>query len=573
MMSPKIRLPLNARLALLTGLLSAPAMPACAQSVPQNVRPGAGAPSAGAILQQVAPPSPLPAVPGQAIAITPPSQQALPASISLRVKDVVISGNSLIPTAALKALLAPVLGKRVPLSLLDAAVGKITAAYHAKGYILAYAYLPPQTIRDGVVQVAVVEPRFDKVIVKGKSRLRASVVTATAGVIPGAPVAEAPLDRGMLLLNQTPGVRVAGVLIPGASPGTTSLQLTPQDEPLLSGGIAENDYGSRDTGSYLSSASVTANDPFGYGSALSVSALLSNTSHLHDGSLSATSPDLFDGVRAGFYASSTDYHLGGDFAALDEVGRATELGGDLAAPILLTPRYVLNLRIDVSSEWLAQSIRSVATTTRQTIPTERMSLSGSYADALAGVTSADLSLLHGDVAIGPDVAKMQDEAGARSEGGFAIMRIELERQQTLPLGLTLTADFNGQLADKNLDSSQKFYLGGPNGVMSYPVGDGGGDNGYLLMGRLAHALSVPRLPGTLSAALLAQTGTVQVNHTPYPGFTGQNTLTETGIGPEIDYTWRGWTLVGAYSHQIGANSSPFVTTRRDQAWVQLAYAF
>jgi hemolysin activation/secretion protein len=109
--------------------------------------------------------------------------------------------------------------------------------------------------------------------------------------------------------------------------------------------------------------------------------------------------------------------------------------------------------------------------------------------------------------------------------------------------------------------------------MSYPVGDGGGDDGYLLSGKLSHALPVPSLAGVLNASLLAQTGMARINHTPYPGFRGDNLLTESGIGAGLDYAWRGWTLNLAYAHQLGANSSPLVSTRRDEAWFELAYAF
>jgi hemolysin activation/secretion protein len=557
---------LKTRLALATCLLSGLALPARAQT--------AAPPSAGSILQQVTPPASLPVAPGPGIAITPPGQQALPANVSVSVSDVVISGNTLIPSATLQALLAPVRGRRVTLAALDQAVGRITAAYQAKGYMLAYAYLPPQSIVGGIVHVAVVEPRYDRVFVAGKSRLRASVAAATVGVTRGEPVTQDQLNRGLLLLDQTPGVlHVQGELIPGATPGTTSLQLTPQDEPLLSGDISQSDYGSHDTGTYLTSATVTANDPFGYGSSLGVNALLADGGRLQAGGAQATSPVLYDGVRAGLYTSSTDYRLGSAFDALGEVGRATLLGGDVTAPVLLAPRYALNLRFDVSNEWLAQSTRSVAVTSRQSIPTERLSASGAYADNFSGVTSANVSLTHGDVAIGPLTSKLADATGAKTAGGFDVVQLQLQRAQDLSRGFALVVDFSGQLADKDLDSSQKFYLGGPYGVMGYPVGDGGGDDGYLLTAKLSHALPVVHLPGALSAALLAQTGTVRVNHTPYPGFTGDNLLTESGIGPELDYLWRGWTFDVSYEHQLGANSSPLVSTRTDQAWFQLTYAF
>ncbi|CAG4925166.1 unnamed protein product [Acidocella sp. C78] len=85
-----------------------------------------------------------------------------------------------------------------------------SAAYHRAGYLLAFAYLPPQSIRRGVVRVDVVEPRYDAVTVAGVSRFRASQAVRVMGVRAGAAVRLSSLNRGLLLLNRTPGVRVEG---------------------------------------------------------------------------------------------------------------------------------------------------------------------------------------------------------------------------------------------------------------------------------------------------------------------------------------------------------------------------
>ncbi|WP_298286244.1 ShlB/FhaC/HecB family hemolysin secretion/activation protein [Acidocella sp.] len=560
MTSARIKPSLKAALAL-ASLLT----PACALASPP--------PSQGAILQQKALPPSLPTVPGPAITIAPQPQQNLPANVTVQVAKVTITGNSLIATATLETLLAPIIGRTVPLSQLDAAVARITDAYHQAGYPLAYAYLPPQRIAGGGVRVVVVEPRYDQILVEGHSRLRAAMVRHTAGLTPGAPVAEAPLDRGMLLLNQTPGVHVAGVLVPGASPGTTSLRLTPTDAPLLSGSVTQTDYGSHDTGSYLTSAVVNANDPFGYGSALSADGLLSDTGVFRAGGFTATSPDIWDGVRLGVYGSATNYKLGDGFKALDQFGRASQLGADLTAPLLLTPSQVLTLRFDVLNNWLATSTRSVQATSQTDIPMERLSLSGACADRLGGVTSAALSVAYGRLELSSGAAKAADAAGPKAEGGFWLSQLQLQRQQELPMGFSLLATFSGQLASKNLDSSQQFYLGGPYGVMSYAVGAGGGDEGYLLTAKLVHPLLVPHLPGSLSAALLAQSGEVWVNHTPYAGAGRGNIVNENGAGVELDYSLANWTLSAAFATQLGANSSPLISSRRNQGWFSLSYDF
>lgn len=534
----------------------------------------AAAPSAGAILHQSAPSPVLPTVPGKGITVIPPAQQKLPANISVRVVKIVITGSRLIQTGKLEALLRPVIGKTVSLARLDAAVARITEAYHAAGYPLAYAYLPPQHIENGVVHVAVIEPRYDQVRITGKSRLRPFMMRRIVGVRPGQPVNQPLLDRGMLLLNQTPGLQVKGVLVPGAMPGTSTLELRPTDRPILSGLVTQSDYGNRDTGSYLTSTTLSANNPFGYGSALAVNGVVSDTGVFRVGGFSTTSPNLWRGIRVGLYGSSASYKIGHPFAALDELGRSSVLGADVNVPLLVAPSRVLNLRADLLNNWLATSTRSQGTTTQTDIPMARLGLSGAIADHLGGVTSAAISVGYGRLELAPGTVKAADSNGPKAAGGFWVSQLHLQRQQALPLGFSLLMAFSGQLSSKNLDSSQKFYLGGPYGVLSYPVGAGGGDEGYLLTVKLSHRIPLSRLPGRLSAAVLAETGTVWINHSPYGGAAGgQNQANENGAGVELDYTFAHWNLQAAFATQIGANSAVLTSTRRNEGLFNLAYSF
>ena len=531
-----------------------------------------GAPPAGGILHQLAPAPVLPALPGGAIRLAPASGQHLQSKLRIPVSRIEIEGNHLLPTSLLAALVRPVEGRTVSLDRLQTYVARISAAYHRRGYLLAFAYLPPQSIRHGVVRVAVVEPRYDAVTVSGASRFRASQARRVMGVKAGEAVRLSPLNRGLLLLNRTPGVRVEGALVPGGAPGTTTLRLTRQDGKLLGFSLTQSNAGSRYTGAEITSATARVNDPFGYGGALSLNGAISGTGNLRSGGFEVDTPDLWNGVQAGLYGSATDYRLGGAFTALDEVGRATQFGGYVSDPVLLGPRRVVELRLDVLEAVYAQSTRSTATAARQTIPQERLSVSGQLADRFGGATAASLSLTHGNLSIGPAAARAADAAGPRAAGGFELLQARLHRAQSLPLGLSLTLDAQAQLSSKNLDSSQQLYLGGPYGVMAYPVSAGGGDEGYLLSGGLSHIVPVPHLPGVLTASLLAQAGTVWLHHTAYPGATGKPEQSEAGIGLGLDERWRGINLDLTYAHQIGANSAPTISHASDQLLFQLTFS-
>jgi hemolysin activation/secretion protein len=549
--------------ALAMALAAWPAARGYAQAVP---------PTSGSLLQQLAPPPPQLSPPGQVITLPAAPTPASGSQILIPVAKLQITGNHLIASSVLQGLLAKAEGRKLTLDQLNAVIALITQQYHAAGYPLAYAYLPAQTVHDGVIRVAVVEPDYDQVEVTGTSRFNSDQARRTMGVQPGQPVSEAALQRGLLLLDQTPGLQVMGTLLPGAAPQTTTLRIDRHDLPLLSGEISENNDGNRYTGAYLTTATATLNDPFGYGSSLSVNGITSQTAGLKAGGFDLTSPELWSGLRAGIYGSSAFYRLGGSFKDLEQAGRQTQLGGDVSYPLILQPDRLLQLRFDGLGNWLAQSTRSTRALSEQMISLEKLTLAGAIQDGWNGVTDASVAISHGDLAISPGSAKLIDASGPRAAGGFDVGQLLLSRQQILPAGWLLTGSLNGQVSDKNLDSSQQFYLGGPYGVMSYPVGQGGGDEGYLITARLGREVSLPGLPGSFTPALLLQTGTVLLDHNIYKGFTGPHTLTESGVGAGVDYLWQRISVTLAYGHQLGANSAPDVSHSRDQFWFQVNLA-
>lgn len=56
--------------------------------------------------------------------------------------------------------------------------------------------------------------------------------------------------------------------------------------------------------------------------------------------------------------------------------------------------------------------------------------------------------------------------------------------------------FNGQRASKNLDTAEKFALGGVNAIRAYPTGEGLGDQGWQATAELRYNL-LPSLQGVV----------------------------------------------------------------------------
>jgi hemolysin activation/secretion protein len=121
----------------------------------------------------------------------------------------------------------------------------------------------------------------------------------------------------------------------------------------------------------------------------------------------------------------------------------------------------------------------------------------------------------------------------------------LGRQQQLAPLWVLDVNLSGQHAFDNLDSSERFSLGGASGVRAYPTGEGGGDEGSLLSLNLTKQLS-----DTLYGTLFVDSGYVRNNHETWAGWNAadpgqKNSYVLSGFGAAINWSFQNEVSVSA----------------------------
>src|ERR1700678_2013736 len=114
-----------------------------------------------------------------------------------------------------------------------------------------------------------------------------------------------------------------------------------------------------------------------------------------------------------------------------------------------------------------------------------MTLAGDRRDSL-GISNMSLGLDVGHLGFDNEAAALANSSTARTGGTYAKYTLSLARLQALSESNSLYVAVNGQAADKNLDSSEQFFLGGPNSVRAYDVGTIGGAMGALATAELRH---------------------------------------------------------------------------------------
>ncbi len=518
--------------------------------------PAQPVPDAGSLLRQTeretAPPAARPAPPATQAA--PASAQEQPGQVRFVVKSFQVQGASLVSQSDVQLALAPWLNRAITFVDLEQAATAVTALYRSRGWFVRPQF-PAQDIQEGVVRLDLIEGKLGEVrIDDGGQALRLDPLyvrgLVTARQKQGDALQMDHLARSVNLLNDTPGVVASVSLAPGNATGESDVLVRAQDKPLWSGLAQLDNFGTRSTGNSRASTTVYLDNPSGQGNQGALNALA--TEGLRYIKLGYSIPWGVDGLRVGVAAAGMQYRLLRDFAALDAKGHARTLGVYGSYPWVRSGNrnVVLNAVLeDRSYHNQANGTQTSQNTSRSAL----LSLNGDSADnwGQGGFTLWSLSATVGRMDLsGNAVNQAADQAGARTEGGFHKLGFSLARLQRLSPKTMLWVSANGQFAGKNLDSSEKFFLGGPYAVRAYPSLEAQADSGWVSTLELRH-----NLRPEMQLIAFYDHGRAQVNHdASYAGAPALNRYALSGYGLGL-----GWNQPGSFnvratvSHRRGEN--------------------
>ena len=538
-------------------------------------------PDAGALQQQIES-GRQPVLPRKAVPDKPAEPAAMPAQTGViaTVKSFRFAGNTLLSAEQLAPALAGYLNRPLDYTALQAAAAAVANAYREAGWVVR-AYLPRQDITEGIVTIQIVEAVFGSLHFEGETPQRMSreqiAATFDAQQKAGAPLNAEALDRALLFADDLPGVAVSGSLREGARERETDLVLKLADEPLVVGDAALDNTGARATGSERLAANLNLNSPLGLGDLLSANLLHTEGSDYLR--LGATAPLGSGGWRIGLNTSALSYKLiTPEFSALNAKGTSDSVGLEASYPLIRS--RLKNLYFNASADSKSFDNQSAgATTTRYKANTLAIGLAGNLFDNLGGggANSASLTLVDGELNLDGSPNQAADATTTSTAGRYSKLRYAASRQQVLTQELSFFAVLSGQWASKNLDSSEKFYLGGANGVRAYPVNEGGGAEGQLVNLELRW-----RLPEGFTLTGFYDYGQLTVNrNNSFAGAPAINSYSLQGSG--LSLAWQSGSrlnLKATWARRIGDNPNPTATGTdqdgsfiRDRFWLSASLPF
>jgi hemolysin activation/secretion protein len=192
--------------------------------------------------------------------------------LTFKIKDIVVRGVTVYPAGAFRRLIAPLIGKSVHLSDIVHVADEIEAMYRRDGYILTRAYVPAQSVSNGVFRIDVVEGYVAAVsVVGGTADARERVEDILAPVPASHPLKLSVVEDALLRANNLPGVGVSGLLRPSPSvPGASDLVAT-VTAPGITVMLTADNRGAPLTGMWTAGANFAIRSPFDEGGVILMS--------------------------------------------------------------------------------------------------------------------------------------------------------------------------------------------------------------------------------------------------------------------------------------------------------------
>ena len=457
------------------------------------------------------------------------------------VKGFLFNGNTVIGKEQLESITEPYIGQALELPLLESAAQAVTDYYRKKGYTLAVRVRPAarrQIRRRGTGCARGPDRRRHRVRQQSITLRRSSKVTSPK---PWKKMSRETnsLERGLLLLNEYPGLKTSATLEPGKSAGATDVHVTAQDKRPLHFMLDMNNYGFNNISRYRFGAGVEVGNVLVDGGTLTLNGIMGNhPDQLLFGMANYSMPIGVHGTKLVIGGSNGKFDVGAELAALKIRGRITT--GDIA----VTHPFIKSRFQNLLGEFGFSAKHNTLTVLDNQIGDDdiralklgvnwdRLDLSGRW-----------YASVYGFQGLGQFLGGMSDNSAQATRQGadnrFTKATLATGRIQSLGHDVLLVVKGSGQITTGPVVVIEQMLLGGPDSVRGYQLGERFVDEGYTLSAETR----IPFFTSLMPTALKETQGAIFIDYgagrlrNPSPGEQRSTSMTGTGVGLQTQLPW------------------------------------
>ncbi len=413
-----------------------------------------------------------------------------------------ITGNRVMDKRELELLLDKYLARNLTLEQINDAADIITKYYRSKGYIISYAYIPPQVINNSIVNIAVVEGEIGEVIIEGLSDYKQDfIIKALEPLQQGFILDTKVLERSLLILNSYLNLKVNATLKPGKKKGSTDIIIYAEDTNPYRASFSVDNFGNKLTNQYRLNGAAVVGNIIKSGDRLALNLSLGldqfNPWQLFFGRIDYRIPIGSDGFKLGFAYGRSNYIVTKTFDMLGLNGYSNDYSIYAEYPLVLRNFATLYLGAgifvkDAADEW---KIKDYGTkiTDHDVLVTAGLSLFGDahpWTGANMFYSLAFTQGLNGFLGASHFSASSTNR---NASGYYEKLYLDYEYHQLITWFFRMRMLFSAQVVSGTTFSSERFYTGGIYSVRGFDSGLESGDNGYRLSLEAEFDVAIPQI--------------------------------------------------------------------------------
>ena len=402
------------------------------------------------------------------------------------INSVVVEGVTLISESVISGITSNYEGKETSLRGMQKIADLITDEYRAKGYATSRAYIPPQTMKDGVLVIRVVEGRLGSFQFRGNRYFKTSLLQGKMDIEPNGYFDYSALQRSMVYINEHPDRTARAVLVPGKEPGTTDIIIDVEDSYPFHVSFEYDNYGSRFIDNIRYAVILEHNNLLGFDDKAYAKIQDSESLGLQSvigRYIFPLTPTLDIG---GYYVYSRTRLLE-DMKDIGAGGKAQIAGVFVNKTLIAKDDIDMRLNLGFDYKKVLNELASVQSS-RDELRVFKAGLDLDTIDRWGrNVLTAEADIGVPEILNGMDA---KDATSSRAGAGAKFQKYVFNyyRLQPMPFNTSLLLKNSAQFTNHNLTATEQFQVGGASSVRGYPAAENSGDRGIYSAAELSFPL-------------------------------------------------------------------------------------
>ncbi len=471
-------------------------------------------------------------------------------TVSFTVTEFTITGENPISVEETNSVLSPFMGEHEGLEGLLAAAAELESVILNAGHSFHRVILPPQTLKDGIVHLEIVQITLGQVNVEGNKYFTTeNIINSLPGLVPGTVPDTRELSRQLIVANNHTSKSVTLRMKQSEQPDSVDAVLDVQDQRPWQIFSVLNNIGTSKTGRLRLSAGGQHSNLIGFDDSLTASYTTSpgNTSDVKQWGFNYRFPVYKYSGEFNFFYSRSDVNSGTVQDVFDVSGAGKFLGGSYTYTLLNRKNYRHRASIGVDDKLFENNVAFLGAPIGVDVRSRPLTVSyfGEYQMEKSQI-NFNLSYVRNLNGGNRNNSAVYTASRTGAEQDWDVVRYSATYNRAISQTWLMKLFWQGQWSNEPLISGEQFGIGGINSVRGFEERAVVGDRGDQATLEFSRPVSI--FEQTIRIRLFSDVGHTKIIK-PTAGQIDSQTLANIGAG--LSWQWKNNLSVSIdYAHEL-----------------------